>query len=110
MIILAHIVAYLSAVAGGSCVLVFSLWLLSEKDSNPLADLGLRQCFIRAAVLCVVSLALQLLLPAGLITLVIVAAFWWGAIMFLFERTLGQAFLLGVANSFLNAMFIGLRQ
>ena len=50
MIILVYGIVWLFIVALGTCVLVVALWLLSEKDSNPLDDLGLTQCFHPEAV------------------------------------------------------------
>lgn len=58
MVIIAHVIAYLFAGAVGTCVLVLALWLLSEKDSNPIGDLGIGQCFLRAGGICVVALVL----------------------------------------------------
>jgi len=108
MVITAHIIAYLFAVAVGSCVLVLALWLLSEKDSNPIGDLGTGQCFLRAGGICVVALVLELVLPSGVLFLALRSAVWWGAIMFLFDRTPVQALLLGIANSFLMTVVVAL--
>ena len=88
MVIIAHIIAYLFAVSVGCCVLVLALWVLSEKDSNPIGDLGIGQCFLRAGGISIVALVLELVLPSGVLFLALRAAVWWGAIMFLFDRTL----------------------
>ena len=104
--IVVYVIAWLFAIALGTCVLVGALWLLSDKDSNPLDDPGVSQCFLRAGGISIAALILEFALPSGLFFLALQSAQWWGAIMFLFQRTFVQAFLLGIAYSFLMTMIL----
>ncbi len=44
MLIVAYVIGGLVALAAGTCTLVFALWLLAERDTNPLTELGVGQC------------------------------------------------------------------
>ena len=88
------------AVAVQTGVLASSIWILSNDDNNPFTNDGQLVTWGKCAGIVVVYYVLLVVLAplAGCFGLLLTMGAWFLAIMMLFERSFGEAFLIFLAN------------
>ncbi len=95
MEILVYVIVYGIGLAISTAILAASLFLVEDSKTGSFSELGVAPTLARCATICLGTTLLGLIPGAGLL-LALVG--WFVGIMFLFQKTFGQAFILALIN------------